>query len=89
MSQGNTNTPGSAKPIQDRDWLASLSRAALLEEAVRRGELVAEIVGISEERAKNEISAADFDKRLAVLLEGDGWFCADILLKSFRKGDAS
>lgn len=89
MTDNSIHAPGGAKPIKDEDWLASLSRASLLEEAARRGQVIASVVGLAEERAKEEISAADFDKGIADLLDGDGWFCAEALLKSFRKGDAS
>lgn len=85
----NVDPAEGAKPIRDEDWLASLSRAALIKEAVRRNQMIVEFVLVCEQRAIGKLAAADFDKAIADLLEGDGWFVSDALLASFRKEDAA
>lgn len=89
MTADSTNTPDSAKPLADADWLASLSHEALTKEAIRRNQVIAEIVAACQMRAEGKYAAADFDKEIAEILEGDGWFSSSVLLERFRKGDVA
>lgn len=77
------------KPIQDKDWLATLTRESLVEEAYRRNQVIAEIVVVASDRAEGKLAASDFDKAIADLLEGEGFLCAESLLKSFKREDLS
>lgn len=89
MRTDNTNIPEMPKPIHDKDWLSTLTREALIEEAYRRNQVIAEIVCAVQERALGKLSSSDFDKSILETLEGDGFLCANTALKSFKEGDAS